>query len=94
MLGNKHFLGFLRWKPQRDHIASVMATRFHPGLYSKKPGCRHLPTGTAAAGLSPGRPLGLIPLYSFLKLQPEKVMAPHSSTLAWKIPWTEEPGRL
>ena len=24
----------------------------------------------------------------------EKAMAPHSSTLAWKIPWTEEPGRL
>ena len=24
----------------------------------------------------------------------EKVMAPHSSTLAWKIPWTEEPGGL
>ena len=23
----------------------------------------------------------------------EKAMAPHSSTLAWKIPWTEEPGR-
>ena len=21
-------------------------------------------------------------------------MAPHSSALAWKIPWTEEPGRL
>ena len=21
-------------------------------------------------------------------------MAPHSSSLAWKIPWTEEPGRL
>ena len=21
-------------------------------------------------------------------------MAPHTSTLAWKIPWTEEPGRL
>ena len=21
-------------------------------------------------------------------------MAPHSSTLAWKIPWSEEPGRL
>ena len=21
-------------------------------------------------------------------------MAPHSSTLGWKIPWTEEPGRL
>ena len=25
---------------------------------------------------------------------PEKAMAPHSSTLAWKIPWAEEPGRL
>ena len=24
----------------------------------------------------------------------EKAMAPHSSTLAWRIPWTEEPGRL
>ena len=24
----------------------------------------------------------------------EKAMAPHSSTLAWKIPWTKEPGRL
>ena len=23
-----------------------------------------------------------------------KAMAPHSSTLAWKIPWAEEPGRL
>ena len=29
-----------------------------------------------------------------LALYPEKAMAPHSSTLAWKIPWTEEPGRL
>ena len=24
----------------------------------------------------------------------EKAMAPHSSTLSWKIPWTEEPGGL
>ena len=24
----------------------------------------------------------------------EKAMATHSSTIAWKIPWTEEPGRL
>ena len=27
-------------------------------------------------------------------LKQEKAMAPHSSTLAWKIPGTEEPGRL
>ena len=25
---------------------------------------------------------------------PEKAMAAHSSTLAWKIPWAEEPGGL
>ena len=29
-----------------------------------------------------------------LKSLLEKAMAPHSSTLAWKIPWAEEPGRL
>ena len=28
-----------------------------------------------------------------LELEPD-TMAPHSSTLAWKIPWTEEPGGL
>ena len=31
---------------------------------------------------------------SGLEINMEKAMAPHSSTLAWKIPWTEEPGRL
>ena len=30
----------------------------------------------------------------FLTFTPEKAMALHSSTLAWKTPWTEEPGRL
>ena len=28
------------------------------------------------------------------KSLPEKAMAPHSNTLAWKIPWMEEPGGL
>ena len=35
-----------------------------------------------------------ITFYRILGLISEKAMAPHSSTLAWKIPWTEEPGRL
>ena len=35
--------------------------------------------------------LGLIP---GLGRPLEKEMAPHSSTLAWKIPWMKEPGRL
>ena len=29
-----------------------------------------------------------------LEVGKKKAMAPHSSTLAWKIPWMEEPGRL
>ena len=32
------------------------------------------------------------PQYSCQKV--EKAMAPYSSTLAWKIPWMEVPGRL
>jgi len=31
---------------------------------------------------------------SYYKWPEEKAMAPHSSTLAWKIPWMEEPDRL
>ena len=34
---------------------------------------------------------GILRINSNLK---EKAMAPHSSTLAWKIPWMEEPSRL
>ena len=33
-------------------------------------------------------------LYEPMGGAPEKAMAPHSSTLAWKIPWVEEPGGL
>ena len=29
-----------------------------------------------------------------LMVNTEKAMAPHSSTLAWKLPWTEEPGNV
>ena len=44
---------------------------------------KHLPTIRETWVRSPG---GEDPL--------EKEMATHSSTLAWKIPWKEEPGRL
>ena len=33
-------------------------------------------------------------IFTALSIKEEKAMAPHSSTLAWKIPWMEEPGRL
>ena len=42
------------------------------------------------------RTLMLGPEISFAEPQDkaEKAMAPHFSTLAWQIPWMEEPGRL
>ena len=33
-------------------------------------------------------------LSEIYELLSEKAMAPHSSTPAWRIPWTEEPGGL
>ena len=33
-------------------------------------------------------------IFCLLLVMAEKAMASHSSTLAWKIPWAEEPGRL
>ena len=45
------------------------------------------------SSLSPSCPFSLsLSLLIFSLL--EKAMASHSSTLTWKIPWTEEPGRL
>ena len=41
---------------------------------------------------SGGQSIGVLVSESVLPM--EKAMATHSSTLAWKIPWTEEPGRL
>ena len=47
------------------------------------------PGSIPGSGRSPGEGNGNPLQYSL-----EKAMAPHSSTLAWKIPWIEEPGRL
>ena len=52
------------------------------------------PGSIPGSGRSPGEGNGTPLQYSRLEDLLEKAMAPHSSTLAWKIPWTEEPGRL
>ena len=41
-----------------------------------------------------GRKWAMLYLGLATAVKSEKAMAPHSSTLAWKIPWMEEPGRL
>ena len=41
--------------------------------------------------ITPSHFLHFVNIYSCIS---EKAMAPHSSTLAWRIPWTEEPGGL
>ena len=45
---------------------------------------KNLPANVGDVGFDPW--VGKIPL--------EKEMATHSRTLAWEIPWTEEPGGL
>ena len=49
---------------------------------------RNLPASVSAGDV---RDTGLIPGSG---RSMEKEMAAHSSTLAWRIPWTEEPGGL
>ena len=57
------------------------------------------PSPTPAPSWTPVSPMSdlLILVSLFIDLSfvfSEKAMPPHSSTLAWKIPWMEEPGRL
>ena len=50
-------------------------------------------TGTLQRGVEKFEYITLL-LKIHLVSSGEKAMATHSSTLAWKIPWMEEPGRL
>ena len=56
-----------------------------PGLFSGAAGNSGLDNSLSRAALC---------VIGCLAAALEKAMALHSSTLAWKIPWLEEPGRL
>ena len=61
--------------------------------------CRlHMAHSAASFSLCPQRGFCLVAVvllfWQGLRDLTEKAMATHSSTLAWKIPWMEEPGRL
>ena len=71
---------------------------------ARSPGSEHFsryPESTQRRGLPPASPVTVgswdLLIQGFpvpCTPLPEKAMATHSSTLAWKIPWTAEPGRV
>ena len=61
--------------------------------------CISVPLGTISEPTGGKKPLLFLSVHgtrewTLVYWPLEKAMAPHSSTLAWKIPWMEEPGRL
>ena len=82
------------------HISSSLTSRFgSPGLVwqyhiIRDVGSRLLATPPLRASASWSRWLLKFVQLCLHYRQLEKEMATHSSVLAWRIPWTEEPGRL
>ena len=73
--------GMLNWTAYTIWLIHIFPRGLLDGSSGKEP--------TANAG--DVRDMGLIP---GLGRSPEEGMATHSNILAWRIPWTEEPGRL
>ena len=78
------------------YLLSDPLKRKFPGLWStldfailKGPFEIKIISGNAFVHIPP-----MTSIFTRSKIQKEKAMAPHSSTLAWKIPWMEEPGGL
>ena len=88
----------LRSLGREDCLEEEMAT--HSSILAWKIPWTEEPGGLQSVGSDwAGRCYHLVTLqhhlfYLFLWQNMEMAMAPHSSTLAWKIPWTEESGRL
>ena len=83
-------LGFYSLDPTKNSLPSVVTTQ------DRSRHCHVSPWGPdgshrrqRSAGSHPNCYLALC-VFTVV----EKAVAPHSSTLAWKIPWTEEPGGL
>ena len=79
-------------------LAVVIITWGFPGSSAGKESACDAgdPGSIPGLGRSPGEEIGYPFQHSwaYMVAQTEKAMAPHSSTLAWKIPWTEEPAGL
>ena len=68
---------------------------YHPdGLPAEWPLRSFTPAPESSGKVTLGSSWHLSIFIKYYSILTEKAMAPHSSTLAWKIPWMEEPGRL
>ena len=78
-------------------LSCPLSRRCHPNISSSVTPFSSCPQSFPASGSFPMSQLfasGGQSIRTILECYTEKAMAPHSSTLAWKIPWTEEPGSL
>ena len=85
-LGKKQFFEVTMWPANPAGFPScdlILLSKFHPLYLQIMSQCFPFSRFLLSQDISP-----------LSSLAPEKAMAPHSSTPAWKIPWTEEPGRL
>ena len=86
------------YKSSSQNLRSAVVRQSFPRQVDKKsrgPGQRGLEFSRRKKGQTFIPPLQSLALYNNnVSCLTEKAMAPHSSTLAWKIPWMEEPGRL
>ena len=74
---------------------------FFPYISQNEANTNYLVAGQDLATAGTTQPLDDIYIYCihmdfcmYIYILMEKAMVPHSSTLAWKIPWMEEPGGL
>ena len=81
----------MRWPKYWSFSFSISTSSEHPGLISFRMDWLDLLADSQESSPTPQfKSINS----SALSCLPEKAMAPHSSTLAGKIPWMEEPGRL
>ena len=91
-VGFAHSVSFAHWSAPPVKVP-LLPSQFFTHMATKvvisKPNLIELPHYYAASN----NPLASAAFRTNPNQLTEKAMAPHSSTLAWKIPWTEEPGR-
>ena len=80
-----------------QHHSSKASILWHSAFFIVQLSCPYMTTGKTiplTRWTFVGEVMSLLSIYCCLGWSSEKAVAPHSSTLAWKVPWMEEPGGL